>query len=488
MSLYEKITAALLTGTLIAASAVAAVSVSAAEPEKVIFGDINGDGKVNSKDLTRLMKYVSGEKIDAYGADLNGDGKENAKDLTRLMKYIADPDSVEVPGTAVGSDSTPATESVAPPVTVPVTEPVTDHVTAPVTDPVTKPDTDPVTDPVTKPDTDPATEPETEPETSEPCDLSGVDLSEAFPDDLSALEKNECSDPFAVVSEALNKNSKLSQYSLGKQIVLRQSNGVYFLKDTSTAGMAADGNGTLEKYRTDGLVSVGDGTGNDRTDYRYAAYFEGGVLYAKDDRNIFYVKEKMPYYMESALAEYTLSQYQSEYELILAEQTAFNKKAEVYTDADGRTAVTAVFSADGLRAAGIDILDYIKDASENDDRLLTDTVVMGNISITYIIDPDGYLSDIRLFAEDFKITYKIDASNSKQLTLEYDNMLHFGRTDVKIPELPDQKDYFEYDPGYDIIDLLFLPDGKTKVDNYDELYEWACAVCGKETVDDIVGY
>lgn len=54
-------------------------------------GDINGDGKVNNKDLTRLMKYLAGEEVTVAEAalDVNGDGKVNNKDLTRLMKYLA---------------------------------------------------------------------------------------------------------------------------------------------------------------------------------------------------------------------------------------------------------------------------------------------------------------------------------------------------------------------------------------------------------------
>ena len=53
-------------------------------------GDINGDGKVNVKDLTRLMKYINHENVTVVTAalDVNGDGKVNVKDLTRLMKYI----------------------------------------------------------------------------------------------------------------------------------------------------------------------------------------------------------------------------------------------------------------------------------------------------------------------------------------------------------------------------------------------------------------
>ena len=54
-------------------------------------GDINGDGIVNSKDLTRLLKYVSGNDVEVNEAalDVNGDGVVNSKDLTRLLKYVS---------------------------------------------------------------------------------------------------------------------------------------------------------------------------------------------------------------------------------------------------------------------------------------------------------------------------------------------------------------------------------------------------------------
>ncbi|MBQ6118819.1 MAG: leucine-rich repeat protein, partial [Clostridia bacterium] len=62
------------------------ISVRAYQP-----GDINGDNKVNNKDLTRLMKYLAGDAVtvSADALDVNGDGKVNNKDLTRLMKYLA---------------------------------------------------------------------------------------------------------------------------------------------------------------------------------------------------------------------------------------------------------------------------------------------------------------------------------------------------------------------------------------------------------------
>ena len=53
-------------------------------------GDVNMDGKVNNKDVTRLMKYIKYKnvEVDMKAIDVNGDGKSNNKDVTRLMKYI----------------------------------------------------------------------------------------------------------------------------------------------------------------------------------------------------------------------------------------------------------------------------------------------------------------------------------------------------------------------------------------------------------------
>ena len=59
-----------------------------------IAGDINGDGTLNNKDLTRLMKHIAGEDVEvvAVAIDKNGDGTVNNKDLTRLMKHLAGED------------------------------------------------------------------------------------------------------------------------------------------------------------------------------------------------------------------------------------------------------------------------------------------------------------------------------------------------------------------------------------------------------------
>lgn len=54
-------------------------------------GDINGDQKVNSKDVSRLMQYLANWDVEVVEAtlDVNGDSKVNSKDVSRLMQYLA---------------------------------------------------------------------------------------------------------------------------------------------------------------------------------------------------------------------------------------------------------------------------------------------------------------------------------------------------------------------------------------------------------------
>ncbi len=59
------------------------------------FGDCNGDGEIDGKDLIRLRKYLSsldGGEADVSvcpGTDCNGDGVIDGRDLIRLRKYFA---------------------------------------------------------------------------------------------------------------------------------------------------------------------------------------------------------------------------------------------------------------------------------------------------------------------------------------------------------------------------------------------------------------
>lgn len=54
-------------------------------------GDVNGDGSINAKDISAIMKHSLGntpEKFILEAADMNGDGSINAKDITAIMRWI----------------------------------------------------------------------------------------------------------------------------------------------------------------------------------------------------------------------------------------------------------------------------------------------------------------------------------------------------------------------------------------------------------------
>ena len=62
--------------------------------EEIVWGDANGDGQVNTKDATRILRYYAGlisdSEIDLVAADVNGDGNVNTKDATRILRYYAE--------------------------------------------------------------------------------------------------------------------------------------------------------------------------------------------------------------------------------------------------------------------------------------------------------------------------------------------------------------------------------------------------------------
>lgn len=58
-----------------------------------LLGDVNGDGRVNAMDYTRLLKHVNETQplTDAYAlkcSNVNGDNRVNAMDYTRLLKHV----------------------------------------------------------------------------------------------------------------------------------------------------------------------------------------------------------------------------------------------------------------------------------------------------------------------------------------------------------------------------------------------------------------
>lgn len=58
----------------------------------IVYGDINGDGKVNIKDWNMMYKYINGTRKfteqELKSSDVNKDGKVNIKDWNRLYKHI----------------------------------------------------------------------------------------------------------------------------------------------------------------------------------------------------------------------------------------------------------------------------------------------------------------------------------------------------------------------------------------------------------------
>lgn len=61
----------------------------------IVYGDANGDGKVNSADIILIKKYIANfdgttSSVEVFpGADANGDGSINSLDVILLKKYIA---------------------------------------------------------------------------------------------------------------------------------------------------------------------------------------------------------------------------------------------------------------------------------------------------------------------------------------------------------------------------------------------------------------
>jgi antitoxin component YwqK of YwqJK toxin-antitoxin module len=65
---------------------------------KIMYGDVNGDGRITAADATMLLQYLSewdlGDSINLANADVNGDGRITASDVTVLLQYLAEWDVV----------------------------------------------------------------------------------------------------------------------------------------------------------------------------------------------------------------------------------------------------------------------------------------------------------------------------------------------------------------------------------------------------------
>ncbi len=64
--------------------------VAAAELPLAVSGDVNGDGRLNNKDLGLLQQYLNNWDVEIVPelADVTWDGKVNNKDLGMLQQYL----------------------------------------------------------------------------------------------------------------------------------------------------------------------------------------------------------------------------------------------------------------------------------------------------------------------------------------------------------------------------------------------------------------
>ena len=68
----------------------AAVPVCAAEDSALLYGDVNGDGRLNNRDLALLQRYLAHWEvtIDPIAAEISGDDSIDNRDLVQLQRIL----------------------------------------------------------------------------------------------------------------------------------------------------------------------------------------------------------------------------------------------------------------------------------------------------------------------------------------------------------------------------------------------------------------
>jgi hypothetical protein len=65
------------------------VCINCGEDQPLSYGDANGDGEVNGKDVIVLRRHLVNPVVEiSDGADANGDGEINGKDVIILRRYL----------------------------------------------------------------------------------------------------------------------------------------------------------------------------------------------------------------------------------------------------------------------------------------------------------------------------------------------------------------------------------------------------------------
>ncbi len=81
-------------------SAVPGANTKAAEDSAFYVGDVDGDGSITPKDVTKLRRHLAGGwdvEVDVADADVDSDGSITPKDVTKLRRYLAGGWGVELP-------------------------------------------------------------------------------------------------------------------------------------------------------------------------------------------------------------------------------------------------------------------------------------------------------------------------------------------------------------------------------------------------------
>ena len=64
----------------------------------VLFGDVDGNGRINAKDVIAMQRYIEGTEIltDQYflAGDVNHDGVIDDKDVKLVMKFMLNSDTL----------------------------------------------------------------------------------------------------------------------------------------------------------------------------------------------------------------------------------------------------------------------------------------------------------------------------------------------------------------------------------------------------------
>ena len=85
----------------------AVLGVAAVSADEIVYGDADGNGKINNRDLGLLQKYLNDDDvtIDTVAMDVDCNGKINNRDLGMLQKYLNDDDVTLGPDEPAGDDN-----------------------------------------------------------------------------------------------------------------------------------------------------------------------------------------------------------------------------------------------------------------------------------------------------------------------------------------------------------------------------------------------